>query len=280
MYITTGLSDVRTAPRLIGQEVQPRDRTFYVEIDLKIGKTAKPITGIFCPEAYRPAQQVDLIIYLHGYKKDENEKWYPDLTIDRYWANGSFPHYYFPLREEVNASGKNVILIAPTLGQKSESGNLAREFDSYVDKVMDVLGTYGPYQKAQPPPALGNIILACHSGGGSPMLRIALSRNRTAANIQECWGFDCLYSGFKDNIRKPENKLFSHPKRWIEWARSNHAKKLFIFYRGSTKQESEYLRARKPSNISVEGSKAQNHFWVPLAHWRDLIRSASFLSNR
>lgn len=112
------------------------------------------------------------------------------------------------------------------------------------------------------------------------MLRIALSPNRYAAHVKECWGFDCLYSGYKDNIRKPENKLFTQPKRWIEWARSNSARKLFIYYQSSTKKESEYLRRGKPANVSVEESKAQNHFWVPIAHWRDLLQKTTFLSNR
>ena len=285
MYISTGLSEVRTVPRLLGKELQPPAGTFYVEINLDLGKLAKPITGIFFPVGFRPVPQVDLILYLHGYKKDQNERWYPNLAIDQYWTNSSFPFYYFPLREGVSDCGKNAVLVAPTLGPKSEAGNLIGEFDRYLDQVISAIATYGPFQNKNQSAQLGNIILASHSGGGSPMLRIATSKNRYAANISECWGFDCLYSGYKDNIRKPENKLFTQPERWIKWAKFNPAKKLFIYYQASTRRESEYLRdqanARNVHNISVEQSKkAQNHFWVPITHWRDRLRSALSLSNR
>src|SRR5262245_16882728 len=55
-----------------------------------------------------------------------------------HWDGQKYP--VFALREEVNASKKNVILLAPTLGLKSEPGNLVirrNGLDEYLDKVLD-----------------------------------------------------------------------------------------------------------------------------------------------
>jgi hypothetical protein len=264
-------------PRLIKQENQPPAYTLYVEIPLglnraenKWGKTYKvePMTGIFIPPNYSPQARVELIVYLHGHKSD-----YPGdgVAIDGYWAAKQFP--FFALREAVSQSGKNVILVAPTLGPLSQAGTLVKPggFDAYLDQVLAALGAYGPYRRAAQPPTLGNIILACHSGGGSPMLKIALNQDRYTANIQEYWGFDCLYSGYADKAKT--KKLFTQPQRWLQWAAAHTTKKLFIYFQSSTKNEACYLarlaKAKTLSNVGVVKSKAKDHFWVPFAHWQE-----------
>src|SRR5271166_5145556 len=76
------------------------EHTLYVDIPLGGESPARPMTGIFIPENYVPQQQVDLILYLHGYK---DLLCGPDksVSIDGYWSS---PHW--PLREETNRSGK------------------------------------------------------------------------------------------------------------------------------------------------------------------------------
>ena len=47
---------------------------------------------------------------------------FPTLNIDRLWNARRYP--FFDFREQLNASQKNVILVAPTLGPRSDSTRL------------------------------------------------------------------------------------------------------------------------------------------------------------
>jgi len=110
----------RLTPGLFKRETSPPAETLYLDLALGSESPARPMTGIFIPESYRPQPQVDLILYLHGFKYTTDFKPYPTLTIDGYWDKRQFP--YFTLREGVNESRKNVILVAPTLGARSQTG--------------------------------------------------------------------------------------------------------------------------------------------------------------
>ena len=221
-----------------------------------------------------------MILYLHGHTSE-----FPGdgVPIEGYWDASKFP--FFALCEGVNDSGKNVILVAPTLGPRSQAGPLLTLWpDAYLDQVMLALMAHGPYKNGSLRPIYANIILASHSGGGSVMRKIALSNNRYTANIRECWGFDCLYGG------NPETN------EWIAWAKSHPTKNLYIRYCDyvdkkdpeknctSTRVNSQSLeRKRKDEgleNISVKKSTATDHFWVPLSSWKAFIQQTTFLPNK
>jgi len=268
--------------------------TIYPKIELGIGRVpnragkliaVQPVTGIFVPERYSAQPEVDLIVYLHGHKSA-----YPGdgASIEQYWDAKRFP--FFALREGVNESGKNVVLIAPTLGPLSQAGRLMTRggFDAYIEQVIRALNEQGLVPRNKPRVENArNIILACHSGGGKPMLRIALSGDKNASRIKQCWGFDCLYSGYDKATKK---KLYSAPNAWLKWAGAQPASRLLIFYKGTTALEAEYLaheaNKKKLSNVLVAESNAKRnlkidpHYWVPLAHWKQCIQSAAFLANR
>ena len=252
-------------PALILREISPPSATLYTEITLGGERPARPMTGIFIPAGYRPVPRVDLVLYLHGHKAG-----FPSVSIDGYWNRTRFPH--FALREATNEGRKNVILVAPTLGPRSQSGWLteAGGLDRYVDQILAALRAYGPYSGAPVTPVLGSLILACHSGGGYPMRRLALSGQRSAALIRECWGFDCLYNTGDDVV-------------WAKWARARPDARLFIHYLGSTKPFSTALRRQVQlqnlSNVSVVPSTARSHNYVPITHWRQHMETAAFLSN-
>jgi hypothetical protein len=258
---------ITAAPVLIKHEDQPPASTLYVNIPLGSESPARPMTGIFIPENYVPRPQVDLILYLHGHKTTRVCGPGDSASIDGYWRSR-----YWPLREEINRSGKNIILVAPTLGPKSEPGRLTdpRRFEAYLDQVLAALTEYGSYQKAGRSPTFGNIILACHSGGGLPMRRLALGSHRYADNIRECWGFDSLY----DTV---------DPELWARWARSRPDARLFIYYLASTEKLSKKLKDKQLPNVSVERSTARSapgHCWVPIEHWRHRIQAGGFLLDR
>jgi uncharacterized protein YcbK (DUF882 family) len=293
-----------SAPGLLRTDTMPPGQTIYTKIDLGIGRATnrkgivyevRPMTGIFIPENYAPRSSVDLILYLHGYKSG-----YPgdDASIDAYWDSSKFP--FFALREGVNQSGKNVILVAPTLGPKSQAGNLVKPgwFDKYLDTVMAALKAHGPYKNDAKIPAVGKIILACHSGGGSPMRQLAFGNDRYTRNNIECWGFDSLYVGIKkdDSQLVKDRKVNSLANAWANWAGSHRNSRLFVYHLyGEPKMVSERLKSRGISNVFVYPSTARSrkarvygkkevevhsHFWVPIEHWVERIRNAGFLTNR
>ncbi len=263
----TGLAPRAVAPpsasSLIKREDQPPSYTLYLNITLGGESPARPMTGIFVPSGYQPQREVDFILYLHGYKLSFSE-----ASIDRYWDRRSFP--YWPLREGVNDSGKNVILVAPTLGPRSQPGSLTRPggFDGYLGQVMTALRDFGPY-RGRTPPAVGSIILACHSGGGWPMRQLAMPDRpgQYTARIRECWGFDCLYNTGDETA-------------WAQWARSRPDAKLYVYYLGTTEARSQRLQQQRVPNVVVERSSAPGHNWVPITHWKNRIQDARFLPGR
>ncbi|MGH7888564.1 MAG: DUF2272 domain-containing protein, partial [Candidatus Binatia bacterium] len=258
-----------SAPRLLKQESTPPGATLYVEIDLKIvdkfGITAPPVTGIFIPGGYAAGAAVDLILYLHGFKADAIKR----QAIDQYWNAQRFPYGAF--REGLNASGRNVILVAPTLGSHSEAKRLLEPggLDAFIAQVLMALRAYGAYRQASSAPTLGNLILACHSGGGSPMRRLAGGRDRALANLRECWGFDCTYNRGDDAF-------------WAGWARARPNARVYVYYiAGSpTARLAESLRDKRVPNAIVQPSRDRRHNYVPITHWKERVQGAPFLAAR
>ena len=258
-YLEVGGQTSVAPPPLGRSESLPPAQTFYVKIPLGDEKPAAPITGIHIPQNFQAHPQVDLIVYLHGIKPRAN------LAMDQYWNTKYFP--YWPLRERLNSSRKNAILVGPTLGPRSQgqTGWLAKPggLDRYLDKVLAALTAYGPYRNATP--RIGSIVLACHSGGGRPMRELALAQNKCARKIKECWGFDCTY--FDDD-----------PTGWPRWAKARQDAKLYLYYRpGSPTQ----LRAKKIQSLKIPNvfvlTSSVEHNRVPIKHWRERLAGATFL---
>ena len=134
---------VASPPRLLKQESTPPGVTLYAEIDLKIvdkaGIRAPSVTGIFIPDGYQQGVTVDVVLYLHGFKAEAIKR----EAIDQYWNSQRFP--YGALREGVNASARNVVLVAPTLGSRSEAGSLLKQggLDAYIGQALATLGAHG-----------------------------------------------------------------------------------------------------------------------------------------
>lgn len=259
-------------PQLIKSEGQPPQSTLYVNIPLGSEGAARPMTGIYIPENYHPQPGVDLILFLHGFKAGpDRRRPDPGWTINQYWR---FPYRAF--REGVHASHKSVILVSPTLGQFSEPGMLTAPggFDRYIDQVMAALATYGPYMSRRP--AVGNIILAAHSGGGSPMTLIALANQRYTSLIRECWAFDSMYGG---------------SSVWADWAAKNPQARLYNYYRqtrdkngrpNGTWPASDALERRNLPNVITTALRPEiiAHDQVPIQYWRTRIDGASFLIDK
>lgn len=247
---------------LIKLEDRPPTQTLYLRIAHGGEGTAHAMTGVFIPANFRVEPQMDVILYLHGHHRGA-----PSLSVDRYWNRAVQSHFDF--REGLNATRKNVILVAPTLGARSEAGRLMRlgALDWYLDTVRFSLKQHGPHRSLPEAPGIRNLILACHSGGGHPMRVLATSPSRYANLIRECWGFDCLYTQGEENI-------------WAAWAKAHPGSRLYIHYgSGGTARRSEALRAKHVPNILVEGRTSLTHNLVPKTHWQERLRAAPFLSD-
>ena len=246
------------APTLISSDSGLSTKTYFVSID--IGEPGVSLTtGIFVPDGFHEPSQIDVILWLMGH---HNNSEYPaNLSIDQYWRN----YQHFKFREFVNAGHKNVVLVAPSLGPGSEAGRLVNQggLSWYLDQVVSVLHEMHGLPDDT---LLGDLVIACHSGGGAPMLKIATTTQRYSNNIKQCWGFDCLYNAGSEDA-------------WVKWADGNGGKKLRIRYgSGGTADRSRNLKrmAGNRSNIEVDGLESTDHNKVPVTYWNKFMRDAHF----
>ena len=172
------------------------------------------MTAIYAPDHYNPAEETILIIYLHGHLTgtpglliDKHKKLYSPSIKD--YLNYSKSNY-IDLRSIIKDSKKNIILVAPTLGPLSQYGNLASNFDAFMQQIIQSINTYIIKQPSTNINLnISKIILAAHSGGGAGMLAIASNSKSTYVNkIDSFWGFDSWYNSAKswnDLISKNSN---------------------------------------------------------------------------
>jgi hypothetical protein len=216
--------------------VKPLDKkipqfTMYLKESLD-DKAAAPKMGVFAPQDYKPTDSVDVLVYLHGHKLRIVK---PSFSIEEIW---DLPD--FPVRRNLNVSGKQMILVAPTLGAASEFGDLASKGDSHLERVMAALRKYGPHDKFEKDPTVGRIILSSHSGGGEPMRQMVNGMKKYGKNITEVWGIDSMFGAVEDD--------------WISIATSKeHAGMKMYFYYLGTKRRSQKVAdmARKLKNVYV-----------------------------
>jgi hypothetical protein len=194
------------AKKMMQEAARNKDRsvsafTIYVQEDIGIGKLLHDevnpkstlpaqFTGVFVPSSVKSGDTVNVILYMHG---DKVRIWDKTGTIRDYW---NLPQ--LPLRQGLNQSGQPFILVAPTLGQKvgrdADFGNLGTMIDDHLDHIMQQLQIMGQPEFSTPkPPAIGQLIIAGHSGAYGPMRSILKSISKYKDNIKEIWCFDTMY---------------------------------------------------------------------------------------
>jgi hypothetical protein len=240
------------APELIDKKTSPPSHTLYLKMDLKAGGGAAPMTGVFVPKDYQPTSAVNVILYVHGNKVSRmgmDSTW----TIDTIWS-----HAAYHLREWLNESGKQWVLIAPTLGEVDQFGDLAKYGSHHLIRIMSALFKYGPHKALGARPRVGSIILAGHSGGGTPMLALANSLGIYVEKIKEVWGFDTMYGDVEDS--------------WYTWAKRHPTVKMVFYYR-DTKRRSLTVADKTAglgNVIVVEGGAA--HDYLQQRHWKERLQ--------
>jgi hypothetical protein len=256
------------------------------------------------PADYKAGKSIDLVLFLRGYDIKRPKA---ATSVAEYWNSPEHPVLKsFLLREEVNKSGKNVILVVPTLGPFAEAGKLKDRAGvrDFFDRVLDGLWHHGPHAGLANRPTIRYLILAAHSGGGVPLRRLAQVLGEDDGfkdKLKECWGFDSIY-GVKDK----------DAEFWSDWATAHPGTRVTMFYLFTQKdvgkdpkqpigpnnpfdhkeptgttfpaQELERLaRAQALKNVVVmRETKATtlNHNEVPRAHLADLVKAAVYLDDR
>lgn len=253
-----------TAPASCGAGViaapaSPIGTSRYLTIDLRIAG-AQPMTGVFTPHGYQPRTATDVILYLHGH--------HGPLPISSYWSAVTREKtVHAPLREGLENSRKNVVLIAPTLDLRSEIGALGQAggLDRYLDQVIAAAGL----------PPLRHLIVAAHSGGGVRMHRIAHLKQRTVDHhLRECWSFDSLNNPAIDET-------------WAAWAARHPDKVLRDFHAtdGPSKSAARLAKAvaaKQLGNVILKRAEARRdpHWDMLSIHWTPLIDATAFLDAR
>ena len=196
--------------------VGPAEATYYFPI--QVMPKGNNATGVFFPSGFNFPNKINIILYFHGHKAGEFS------TINEYWSGKL---HNIRLREDINATGKQVVLIAPTLGAKPGSGinadmgifGKAGGADDFLAEVVKWIGKYVPqYVTKKKDPEIGNIVLAGHSGAGGILSQQVKTMR---SSICEVWGFDTLYGqGYRKSIAngKKKEEVIDVAGEWLDSA--------------------------------------------------------------
>jgi hypothetical protein len=288
----------------VRRETTPPSLSLYLPTPLGVPGVEAQSTGVFVPADYRAGEPVDLVVFLRGYDVRRPKT---ATSVGEYWNSPRHPVLKsFQLREEVNRSGKNVVLVVPALGPFAEAGKLVDPdgVRLFLDHVLRGLWQHGPHAGRATRPTVRHLILAAHSGGGVPLRRLTRVLGDEAGykdRLKACWGFDSIY-GVKDK----------DAEFWADWVQAHPGARVAMYYRftervvgrdpkqpvgpgnppdhreptGTTfpAQELDRLaQARKLGNIRVVRETREttlDHNEVPRAHLADLLKAASYLDDR
>jgi hypothetical protein len=293
-----------TSDESVRRDTMPPLMSLYLPIPLDVPRVESQSTGVFVPANYRAGRTVDLVVFLRGYdiKRPQTA-----TSVGEYWNSPRHPTLKsFMFREEINKSGKNVVLAVPTLGPFAEAGKLKDVGgpQEFLGRILDGLWRSGPHTGLAERPTIRHLILAAHSGGGVPLRQLAQilgSDDAFKDKLKECWGFDSIY-GIKDK----------DADFWCDWAKGHAGAKVTMFYIFTQKDvgkdpklpvsptnpldhreptgtsfpamELERLaNAQKLANVSVVRETAAStlsHNEVPRTHLADLLKAASYLDDR
>jgi hypothetical protein len=288
---TSPYNQNRTAPPLMDWEdstaAQPKEFTLYLNISVAKGVT--PMTAVYVPDfSQLTGSSINVLLYLRG-NKDGAKNSNADgkfMTIqgylqDKVTANAADKR--FLLREEIQGGkNKKFLFVAPTLPGNAENPNSlmtgAADVQDYLKQVMAGLAAYGPLATT---PAADNIVVAAHSGGGLTMLKMATF---AGLNVNEIWGFDCLYYDWSPlpawKLRKPDARLWNYALGGSTLVQSRALKTVTdaAMAKGKYQKVEITLGGAPKLPFAGAGKTPPFHGKVPLTFLKDLIDSSSILS--
>jgi hypothetical protein len=284
----------------VRRDTTPPMMSLYLPTALGVPNVTDQSTGVFVPDGFRAGPTVDVVLYFRGYDVNRPKA---ATSVFEYWSSPRHPVLkHFLLREEVNRSGKNVILVVPALGPSSEGGTLVEKGgpQQFLDAIRDGLWKKGP-NPGMAPPSVRHLILAGHSGGGVPLRRVAEILGADPSykeKLKACWGFDSTYG-----VRDKDADF------WADWAAAHPDTKVTMFYIPTYKDVGKdpkrpvgpdnpldhrqptmttfpatelerFAKERKLKNLVVVSETKAKHIDVPREHLAELLKSAEDLDNR
>ncbi len=237
-----------------------RGITLYLNVSAVENRSLK--TGVFIPAGYRKQDKADLVIYFHGIYPNGNKS----NGMELYWKN------YSNIRACFAESRRNAILISPALTTDPQQNTIVfgkpGGFDRFVNSCISELKT-GNHLDASAQP--GRIIIAGHSGGGSPIMKVLTGKHSLVPNIIQCWGFDCFYEyGWE--------RLKTNIPVYHYWAYNAYGKPSGPGIKGESLQKlhSNFFNIAPKAKIYHQG--IIEHAWrneINKREWFDRIDSAS-----
>jgi hypothetical protein len=187
-----------------GEDQQPSyDLQF---IDQRLGGVTPdgPHCAVICPRGLTPARgELDMILYLHGWKPTCNGK---DDPPDPKMGQMLLQKHFKSIPSTVGDSGKNVVLVAPTLGPKGEMGPEPSKRFITTEPWHLLNAALAQVQKGFQRTTLkpGKLILAGHSGAGPHILALLNRGDAELSRVIAVWALDSFYGGltlWRDAIR-------------------------------------------------------------------------------
>jgi hypothetical protein len=170
--------------------------------------------AIFIPKGFRETGQVDFVVHFHGWKNN---------------VEGVLRQYR--LIEQLNASGRNAVLVVPQgpLNTPDSFGGKLEDtggFKRFMADVVETLRQKSALKKRDF--GVGQIVLAGHSGGYEVISAI-LDCGGLTQHAREVWLFDALYA---------------QTDKFLAWINRRQGRFLDIYTaHGGTKTDTEQLMA-------------------------------------
>ncbi len=158
--------------------------------------TDHPSAVVYVPQGFRPTTPLGVVVYLHGFDNcvlnivnDAGSSCDPDA--------GTPARNAYALMAQLEASGKNALLLCPELTFDAATGNPGRlgtdgGFRALLAETLDDLSfVLGPHT----PDEVGPLVVASHSGGYEAAAGIV---REGGVEVNEVWLFDSLYGYTQD----------------------------------------------------------------------------------
>ena len=212
-------------------------------------------TSVYLPPNHDNSRSslLNVVVWLHGFYVPNNRYLFKNDGVN--------------VRQRVLSSNRDVVLIAPYMGHGYFVGDVASgNFSTsalgegkWGEKYLsDVLGGLAKWINAKSPPNLDikNLILACHSGGGSAMRGLVGTLGKYESRLRECWGLDCLYgkndATFWYGLGKCQTYFYFGPTT------ASQSVKLYLMVEGLADENGDQVTPSRP---------ARNDIYVGIGHF-------------
>jgi hypothetical protein len=149
-----------------------------------------PHCAVICPRELTVAGGgLDMIFYLHGWRSTCGNG--ADDTMREMLSNDKFAS----MASTVGASGKNVVLVAPTLGPHGQVGPSDAFLAAEPWRLLDAARARVQVRFRRTTLTPGKVILAGHSGAGPRILALLNRGDKELKRVIAVWALDSFYGG-------------------------------------------------------------------------------------